>query len=302
MIIGIIVYACFLLFTDVASIKGIIMTVKLSHVSYLLGLVAVSYGLRFYRWQSYLKEIDSQVSWRDSLRIFFCGIAMAVTPGKAGELIKSYILHKNHGVRYCDSIPVVLAERITDLMAILFVTCLTVLNSSFIPQSSLLSGIIIATLCATFLGWPVFAFLLRKVERYSFAEKYCRKFQSTITSLDTLFRYPFMLKMFAVSLASWFVQCMAAFLIFILIDVHVAISDVILIVSVSTLAGALSMLPAGIGIFEGSMLTILSLANIDSASAVAATILLRIFILWSGVITGSVVLQLSIKRLKLTEV
>jgi len=55
-----------------------------------------------------------------SLRIFFSGFVMAITPGKIGEVLKSLLLREVDGRASRVTAPIILAERLTDGIAMLF--------------------------------------------------------------------------------------------------------------------------------------------------------------------------------------
>src|SRR5438128_4201664 len=79
-----------------------------------------NYVLRFFKWDVYLRLIGATgVAKKDSLMIFLSGMAMAMTPGKVGEVLKSYLLKQVRGTPIAASAPVVLAERLTDGVAML---------------------------------------------------------------------------------------------------------------------------------------------------------------------------------------
>ncbi|RME01571.1 MAG: TIGR00374 family protein, partial [Deltaproteobacteria bacterium] len=52
------------------------------------GLSLVNYGVRFLRWQAYLRALSVEIPWGKSLRIFLSGFVLTITPGKAGEVVK----------------------------------------------------------------------------------------------------------------------------------------------------------------------------------------------------------------------
>ena len=53
-----------------------------------LGLALANYLLRYLRWSYYLAVLKIHVPAGLSLLVFLSGLAMAITPGKAGELVK----------------------------------------------------------------------------------------------------------------------------------------------------------------------------------------------------------------------
>jgi uncharacterized protein (TIRG00374 family) len=83
-----------------------------------LALSLLNYYLRFVRWQLYLRALGYRIPSRVSAPIYFGGFALTVTPGKAGEMMRSVLL-KKHGVPYAQSIAAFMSERLSDLLAIM---------------------------------------------------------------------------------------------------------------------------------------------------------------------------------------
>ena len=83
-------------------------------------LTLVNYGGRLLRWYWYLHSVvGSPISFRDSARIFGIGMMMVMTPGKAGEFLKSYMVKNVSGTPMSQTAPIILAERILDGLAML---------------------------------------------------------------------------------------------------------------------------------------------------------------------------------------
>ena len=87
-----------------------------------LALSLVNYGLRFLRWQTYLRAMDHPVPWRPKPRHILSRVSPSTTtPGKAGEALRGVLL-KRWGVPYPQSLAAFLSERLSDLVAILLLT------------------------------------------------------------------------------------------------------------------------------------------------------------------------------------
>jgi len=65
-----------------------------------------------------------------------------------------------------------------------------------------------------------------------------------------------------------------------------------------TIAGALSFLPGGLGVTEGTMTLALVRWHLDRATAVAATLLTRLATLWFAVLLGIGFLTLARRRIR----
>ena len=83
-----------------------------------LSLAAINYLLRFVKWELYLRRLGVRIPIGDSFGIFLSGFSLTVTPGKVGEVLKSYLLRETHGVPMARTAPIVVAERLTDLVAL----------------------------------------------------------------------------------------------------------------------------------------------------------------------------------------
>ena len=80
-----------------------------------------NYILRFAKWEYYLRQIGDRLKRIDSFLIYFSGLGMTITPGKVGEWLKSYLLKEMHGTPVTKSAPILLAERLTDGLALLII-------------------------------------------------------------------------------------------------------------------------------------------------------------------------------------
>jgi len=91
-IASIIVYAVFLLITDINKILDKIINFDLVYIPIILGLVVVSWFIVYIRWYLILKTSGIQIPELLNFEIFLAGGALGITPGKMGELFKSQIL------------------------------------------------------------------------------------------------------------------------------------------------------------------------------------------------------------------
>jgi len=79
-----------------------------------------NYLIRFLKWEYYLGVLEIRgVPKGESLLIFLSGFVLTVTPGKVGEVFKSLILKEIHGVPVERTAPIVVAERVTDLIGVI---------------------------------------------------------------------------------------------------------------------------------------------------------------------------------------
>ena len=89
----------------------------------LLGLSLFNYGLRFLRWHTYLRALGARVTLGRDLLIYVAGFAFTVTPGKAGEAVRSFYL-RGVGVPWSPGLAALAVERVLDLTVILMLAAL----------------------------------------------------------------------------------------------------------------------------------------------------------------------------------
>ena len=69
--------------------------------------------------------------------------------------------------------------------------------------------------------------------------------------------------------------------------------QVIITYATSIILGVASFIPAGIGVFEGTLIGLLSIQGLTISSAISLTIFVRVFTLWYSVLVGFFALKFS---------
>ena len=82
-------------------------------------LVLLGLALRAARWQLYTRVLGLGIPAVPSVFAFVAGFAFTATPGKVGEVVKSFLLKRRFGVPVSSTAASLLVERVTDLLAIL---------------------------------------------------------------------------------------------------------------------------------------------------------------------------------------
>ncbi|TFH36693.1 MAG: flippase-like domain-containing protein, partial [Anaerolineales bacterium] len=128
LILGFIVVLGLALLSDIRQVGNHLAAFSWRLLPLILGGTLFNYTLRFIKWHYYLGLIGIRsLSWRRSLRLFIAGFPLAVTPGKVGEALKGVWLHQETGTPVARAVPVVLAERISDGLAVLALSSLGVI-------------------------------------------------------------------------------------------------------------------------------------------------------------------------------
>jgi uncharacterized protein (TIRG00374 family) len=117
-VLALVVYVAYAAWAGAAEVGAALARFSWALLVPLLALSAANYALRWLRWELYLRALAIRIPARTSVAVFLAGLAMTVTPGKVGEFLKSYLLKATAGVPMATSAPVVLVERITDLLSL----------------------------------------------------------------------------------------------------------------------------------------------------------------------------------------
>jgi uncharacterized membrane protein YbhN (UPF0104 family) len=254
-----------------------------------LALSLTNYAARWVRWQLYLRHQRIAVPLASSIVVFGAGLSLAITPAKLGELAKSYLLREMHGVPSARSAPIVIAERVTDLVALIVVAVIGVAIYGVAPGLVASAAAVIGA-GLVLLAWPRPAHaLLELCTRPARLRRLRAPLLTMYDDLAALCRPRQLVLATAIAIPAWMCECVGFGLILHAFpQTTVAMGLAIVIYALTTIAGALSFLPGGLGVTEGAMTLLLvrSAAAITAATAAAATLLTRFATLWFGVVVG----------------
>jgi uncharacterized protein (TIRG00374 family) len=246
------------------------------------GLAVVNYGLRFLRWWMYLRALELNVPVSVSVPVFVAGLALSITPGKVGELLKSVWLHQRAGVPVATSAPAVVMERLTDVIS---VALLGMTGALLLPPAVALAigallviGLAVGLLAASRYGARALDLPLLRRWREPLAQSQ--------GGLRRLMSPRLLLAAVALGFLAWAAEGLALWVIALSLGDEVAVGIALPISAAAALLGAMTALPGGLVGFEGSMVALLGQAGLPAATAALATLLTRLATLWLAVIVG----------------
>ena len=254
-----------------------------------LALAVANYAIRFVRWTLYLRHRDLEVPVRTSALVFLSGFALSVTPGKVGELIKSLLLRSELGIPITRTAPIVVAERVSDLLALIVLGIVGVAVYG-VARTMVIIGAVVVGIGLVILASPRLAHgLIALVCRPARLRPLAPRLITFYDGLAALVRPTVLGWSTALGLAAWFCECLGfALIIGGFPGTAVPIGLASLIYATTTIAGALSFLPGGLLVTEATMTLFLvqSSGGVDQPTAAAATILTRLATLWFAVGIG----------------
>ena len=258
--------------------------------SYLPLVLALSLGnflVRFVRWHFYLRLLDVRIRMADNLVVFFSGLVMSITPGKAGELLKSYLIRTRYNIPVSQSDPAILAERLADIISLIFLAFLGIFSFRKGAMFLVLGGGGMALMLGV-LAWPSgMRFCIGLLERVPVVCRLVDPLGRAYEGVRVLISLRNLSWAVVLGAGAWFAECLGFYVILQGIQAPVGVLNSAFIYSLSTLFGAVTMLPGGLGPTEGSLSGLLLLNGVLRENAVAATLLIRLCTLWFAVVLGA---------------
>ncbi|HWV37945.1 MAG TPA: lysylphosphatidylglycerol synthase domain-containing protein, partial [Vulgatibacter sp.] len=123
---GALLYLGLSLWAGLPAVAGELSRFRLPLLVPIFGLSLLNYALRFAKWEYLLRRLGVKVGRRENAGIFVAGLAMTITPGKAGELLKPYLVRQATGAPLTRTVPALVTERGTDALAVLGLAALGV--------------------------------------------------------------------------------------------------------------------------------------------------------------------------------
>jgi glycosyltransferase 2 family protein len=266
-----------------------------------LGLALANYVIRFIRWELYLRRQAVHIPRGESALVFGAGLSLSITPGKVGELVKSYLLHTLHDIPATRTAPIVVAERVTDVIALLVLAVVGVAAYG-IDATLVLTAVAVIAGGLVLLAWPRPTRALIDLATYpAVVRRFRAPVHTMYDGLAALCRPGPLAAATALTLPAWTCECIGfALIVRAFPGAHIDLGLAIVIYASTTMAGALSILPGGLGVTEGGMTLWLvhSTARLDRATALSAALLTRLATLWFAVALGLICLGVARRRVR----
>lgn len=222
---------------------------------------------------------------------------MSISPGKVGELLKSYLIKERFGIQFSKTIPIIIVERIAEFISLIILGVIGLLFLEISESTAIIffsiGFLIVLLLISNKFVLSKIVYLLSKLRSVKGKIKNVKVFESSLTHLFELKNH--LITLFF-SLIAWIFECFAFYII--ITDFAEINSFIwsIFVYLVAILVGAVSMLPGGIGSTEASLTFLITQNGIAENIAIGSTILIRVFTLWFSVLIGFISLIIFYRR------
>lgn len=294
-IIGtIIIYAGFLFISDVPQIIDSLKNFELKYLPLILTIIPASWFFLFLRWHFLTKNAGIVLPMKKNILIYFSGFALAITPGKMGELIKSEILKKEFSVPRTSSAPLIIIERVYDLVGGVIVAIFGIWALGYGVYAIIGASIFLIIIFVVLRSQKLFYKSIKLLNKIKFTRKFTKSISESYDTIRISIGIRVIIIASLLSVLYWFIEGIGVYLIVLSLGInHLSYFEIIATYASSLIIGAASLIPGGIGVTEGSMVGLLNFQGIETSIAVILVILIRLFTMWYSTLVGFITMKFS---------
>lgn len=280
------------LVSDFDKVKSTLQSISLKWFLPIIIAVLFNYTLRFVKWNYFLHLLEIHLPIKQNIWIFFSAFTMALSPGKIGELVKSLLIKSRFDIPVAKTAPVIMAERITDLIGLLILGSIGFYKFGF-GGKTLVAVASLIILGIVVISRPKFwEWIRNNIAKISWLASFEQSIVSIESSTKNLLSLKSIIITTPLSAVSWAGEGVALFLIFKAMGTN-NLPDLIFISlfahAFSSIVGALSFIPGGLLATESSMGLFFVYVSIPKEIAISATFAIRAVTLWFAIMVGTIV-------------
>jgi uncharacterized protein (TIRG00374 family) len=270
-------------------------TIPVEIVPVLLGMSAVNYVMRALRWLLFSRALGLRVNPGVNALYYVAGFSMTTTPGKMGEALRLWLLARFHGCRYEQTAALLVADRLSDAVAITGVVAFTVFWFAHYASVAVVAVLVVAGVTALALR-P--SFILAGIDTaFARLRRWPRVFvraRRAVRALELLAPPRVFGPALLMGAIGWCSEGLSFFVLLHVLGAALHPLTCLFIFSFSMLVGAISILPGGLGSTEATMVGLLASQGVPFETALVATGVVRVTTLWFAVGLGLLVLPLAL--------
>lgn len=268
LIVGFFVLGLFITSLDLSLFKKVISHFPLSLILFVIFLVYLTILLKAFRWKYLVwKTSGTIIPWGFSVVSILAGIAAgSITPGRAGEVAKPFLMKSRYGITVSETISGVMVERLFDVLSLII---LFLMGLFFLPLGlgaySFITWIVFGLFLLLILFFFVFPQnierLLQYLSRLFFSSKIQSHLSEIITNifsgLSLLRKSEIVLTTGILSLLSMLIEVFRFQIILLVLGLPFSFWTISLSFAASVIFSLVTFIPGGIGTTEVSLAAIL---------------------------------------------
>jgi len=275
-IILVIIYLVFIFSADITKIQVSLEKMNISYLIIAILLWSSGNLFRFLRWHLFLKEIDDKVPFKANVMYYLAGFAFVLSPGRLGEIVRSPYIKRDYGIPISKTASIVFVERFYDLLGIIIVLSIGLVFTEFDSTILVVPLAIIVIVVLIFKNKKILVNLLGKISKIRFLKNINSSFEESYSTATKLSKPKFFVIGTVFSLIRFFLTSLAVYVLVLGLEIKLSFEEVLVIFSTSLFVAALSLIPGGIGVFEGGWIALLVVNGVPYDLAITSSLLIRI--------------------------
>lgn len=292
-IIVIFFYAIILFLSDANEIIIVLNQIEFERYIAIFSLAVLTLFIYAWKYQMILKKININLNFKDAFLIYTASMSMIITPGSMGMIVSNYLLKKQTKQSISKTIPALIYDRWTDIVALTIIIGILLYWNNFIVSEIIFGiGLILS-------GFIFFVFknsaglnllnnILLKTRIFKKMVINTEEFQENakkLTSLKTI------ISIVSISFLTKLVPMIAVYFVFELFDLNIDFFTTSQIFLTNQIIGVLSFIPGGMIVTETGLLGLIIQNGTNFTIAAMIVLLLRVVTFWFPVIVGFIVLK-----------
>lgn len=290
-----VVYLIMGVYADLGNLLGAIQHFNWIFFIVMIILTTTAYFIRFLKWNYFLKSVDVHLKLKDNLFVFLSGLGMIITPAKVGEIWKGWLIKDMNGESLSKTVPVVIVDRLTDLTGLIILSALGILYYKEGFYILIILILLFTGFFATIKSKKISSKIIENFEKR--ASKYSKDIKRIHLTFEKLMDPGNIFMMSFLSAFAWFFECLALYFVIIGFGESISVLISTFVFSFASLAGAVSMIPGGIGVAEATFSGLLQYFGLRATASVGVALIIRSGTLWYGTILGFLVYFIFKKRI-----
>jgi uncharacterized protein (TIRG00374 family) len=286
-LISLAILGLIILYVHPEQLGGALSRFHLAYLPVVLSLSLAYYLLKGYQWHLFLKPLKLDHGAVETILIYLAGQPTAILP--LGELTRAFILRQHAKVNLGEVSATVVVQ---ELLYPIFLIAAAVPGAGQFPGAQ--AAVVVALLgilgISTILLWPrAFNFVMRFAVRVPIIKHYAADLMSLHKDVIFIARRPATLGPALLGPVAALIAIAMFYFTVRSVGIDLGVYQAAFVYAVAHLAGGVSLLPGGIGAYEGSMTFLLVAFGVATPVAAAIAILNRAFDRLLVTVVGTVV-------------
>ena len=286
-LISLAILGLIVLYVHPEQLGGALSRFHLAYLPVVLSLSLAYYLLKGYQWHLFLKPLKLDHGAVETILIYLAGQPTAILP--LGELTRAFILRQHAKVNLGEVSATVVVQ---ELLYPIFLIAAAVPGAGQFPGAQ--AAVVVALLgilgISTILLWPrAFNFVMRFAVRVPIIKHYAADLMSLHKDVIFIARRPATLGPALLGPVAALIAIAMFYFTVRSVGIDLGVYQAAFVYAVAHLAGGVSLLPGGIGAYEGSMTFLLVAFGVATPVAAAIAILNRAFDRLLVTVVGTVV-------------